>query len=95
MEKSKNKGMSLPKPLTVTDKRASDEAESGHETVCPICLYSYKEIKQKGERLVSTQCGHVFCYKCMDEVMEATNGDTKCPICNKRITRNSYHSLFL
>merc|ERR1712200_113595 len=95
MEKSKNKGMSLPKPLAVTDKRASDEAESGQETVCPICLYSYKEIKQKGVRLVSTQCGHIYCHKCMDEVMDATSGDTKCPICNKRITRNSYHTLFL
>ena len=43
-----------------------------------------------GERLVSTQCGHVFCYKCMDDVMEATNGDTECPICKKRITRNIF-----
>merc|ERR1712200_347637 len=81
VEKYENKDMMLAAPLSVTNKKTKEE------NVCPICLYSYGQIKEEGLRLVSTQCGHIFCHKCMDELMEATNGETECPICNKRITR--------
>jgi len=94
MKKSKKTDDTTPETQPHDDKTAQDETESNDDTGCPICLYSFKQIKQKGMRLVSTQCGHIYCHKCMDEVMDATNGDTECPICKKRITRNSYHTIY-
>lgn len=58
--------------------------------LCPLCLETYREIKKKGQTLVSTTCGHVFCKKCANQCL-----NSNCPTCRKKLTVRSIHPLYL
>lgn len=59
---------------------------------CPVCLDTFSAIRQRGSRLVSTVCGHVFCGRCLPACVR-TSG--QCPTCRKRIGYQDFHPLYL
>jgi len=59
---------------------------------CPVCLDSFSSIHRRGNRLVSTLCGHVFCGRCLPACVR-TSGH--CPTCRTRIGYEDFHPLFL
>jgi len=59
---------------------------------CPVCLESFRAVHSRGNRLVSTLCGHVFCGRCLPACVR-TSGH--CPTCRKRIGYDDFHPLFL
>ena len=48
---------------------------------CPVCLKSYKDVLDEGHHLVVTDCCHVFCCDCLDNILKST--DQRCPICRE------------
>lgn len=55
---------------------------------CPICLESVVD-----RNPVSTNCGHVFCRKCLEAALKQLK---KCPMCKKGLTgKNAFHNIFL
>lgn len=54
-------------------KQGTQEQEE--EPLCSICLCEY----EKGDRLVSLPCGHVFHEEC---ITSWTDHNTRCPLCN-------------
>lgn len=54
---------------------------------CAICLESLKERNKP----VSTSCGHLFCYRCLTTAIERSH---KCPLCNARQGKNTFHRIF-
>ncbi|CAH3122706.1 E3 ubiquitin-protein ligase RNF4 [Pocillopora verrucosa] len=59
---------------------------------CPICLDDEETIKRRKRRLMSTNCGHVFCDKC---IRSAVQMQSKCPTCRKKLTLRQFHPIFL
>jgi len=59
---------------------------------CPVCLDSLSTIRSKGNNLLSTTCGHVFCSSCLPECVRL---HSKCPTCRQKMTNRDYHELFL
>jgi len=59
---------------------------------CPVCFESFRAVHRRGNRLVSTLCGHVFCGRCLPACVR-TSGH--CPTCRKRIGYDDFHHLFL
>ena len=61
---------------------AKNESNSDSKWICKICLGSLK-------KPVVTQCGHLFCWKCMYRWMET---EKSCPVCKGGIpTANPPH----
>lgn len=61
--------------------------DTGTLASCPICLES--TLKRDP---VSTNCGHVFCQRCIAAALEVSK---KCPMCKKALgAKNSYHKLY-
>lgn len=61
------------------DRNQNEKKERNEDKwTCPICF-------DKLQSPVVTQCGHVFCYDCIDHWLLRSN---KCPMCNKPINRN-------
>jgi len=59
---------------------------------CPVCMEPFLAIRQRGSRLVSTTCGHVFCGKCLPACVR-TSG--RCPTCRNIIGYEDFHPLYL
>jgi len=59
---------------------------------CPVCMESYTAIMRKGDHLVSTTCGHIFCSHCLPECVRLHG---RCPNCRLRLSSRDYHQLFL
>lgn len=59
---------------------------------CPICLDDDPTIKTSGRRLMSTNCGHIFCEEC---IRASITSQHKCPTCRKRLTLRQIHPIFL
>jgi hypothetical protein len=57
---------------------------------CSICL----ELSSTKTKICSTNCGHLFCEGCLDDVF-AMAGPKKCPNCRKGITKKGCHRVFL
>jgi SNF2 family DNA or RNA helicase len=68
----------------VLDKLKSIETNNVLDK-CAICL-SYIE----KDNLGITNCGHIYCYSCLQEMFVATN---KCPYCKNVLTPGSYFKL--
>lgn len=52
---------------------------------CPICIESYVNVKQRGFKIVTTRCGHIFCDHCLKKAISG-NG-RKCPKCRKNVPK--------
>jgi hypothetical protein len=62
-------------------RQAGDEAED--DCCCPICLMTYREMREQKRALVKTKsCGHVFCGLCLKEWLVDR---VDCPLCRMDI----------
>jgi hypothetical protein len=52
---------------------------------CQICM-------DKIQEPAATDCGHVFCYLCIQYALTAS---PKCPLCRKSLTRKKIHKLYI
>lgn len=77
---------STPMPSTTRSKSSTNEKDTLIAR-CPICLQSALR-----KRPVSTICGHVFCYDCINRCMEIMK---KCPVCKQNISQKNIHNIFL
>ena len=90
--------ITLMSPTNKSPPRAQSVASSHIKTKskpsCSICLETFKDLKKAGEDIVSTTCGHVFCYTCLSSSL-STN-DKKCPVCRNMLpTKNHWHKIFI
>lgn len=61
------------------------ESSQENSPKCPICLEPYKNVRERGLKLVVTRCGHVFCDFCLKKSIDG-NG-RKCPKCRKNVPK--------
>lgn len=54
---------------------------------CPICLEQIK-----GENMVATKCGHLFCSQCISSSIDV---NPICPLCKKNVTKGTLRKIFL
>ena len=59
---------------------------------CPVCMDRASVFESTGRKLVTTNCGHIFCDECIRQAISSLH---KCPVCNKKLTLRSYHRLFI
>jgi len=86
---------SIPTPIIPPPPRSQGIATPSSPVSspkCPVCLESFSSIHRRGNRLVSTLCGHVFCGRCLPACVR-TSGH--CPTCRKRIGYDDFHPLYL
>ena len=62
------------------------ESQSKYE--CRICLEPAKEP-------VITQCGHLYCWGCMDKWLSQNHSVLQCPMCKAGISREKLIPIFL
>lgn len=60
---------------------------------CPICIETCVNIKKRGEKIIVTKCGHIFCDSCIKRSF-ASSGNRKCPKCRKNVPRGNFIELF-
>uniref|UniRef100_A0ACD5YBR2 Uncharacterized protein n=1 Tax=Avena sativa TaxID=4498 RepID=A0ACD5YBR2_AVESA len=72
----------------------SQEAGEGSSLQVPpkepifICLVCWDNMDEPA----TTICGHIFCTKCIKQVIQAQN---KCPTCRKRLKMSNFHRIYL
>ena len=54
---------------------------SGTDEECPVCLDSLV-------CPVITHCVHVFCRRCIEDVIKLVDGQSRCPLCRATIAMN-------
>ncbi|XP_027548649.1 E3 ubiquitin-protein ligase RNF4-like [Neopelma chrysocephalum] len=59
---------------------------------CPICMDFYSKILRSERLVLSTQCGHLFCSRCLPVAIEISRA---CPICSRELTHREYHPIYL
>lgn len=59
---------------------------------CRICMDGYSEIESSRRHIYSTECGHVFCNRCLFASLKYTKS---CPVCWKRIGSHQYHRIYI
>ena len=51
------------------------------------------QIKNDGDKIIATLCGHVFCRKCIEQVMKTNK---KCPTCRLYLRGPSaFHNIYI
>ncbi|KAJ8025887.1 E3 ubiquitin-protein ligase RNF4 [Holothuria leucospilota] len=86
--------LNSPLPDEVNERLASCKTASPPKKIikCPICYDDDAAIKASGRRLVSTNCGHIFCENCLKTSISTQH---KCPTCRKKLTMRQMHPIFL
>jgi len=79
-------------PVPLLSQSPPSQGSPSSSLKCPVCLETFSAIRQRGSRLVSTVCGHVFCGRCLPACVR-TSG--QCPACRKRIGYQDFHPLYL
>jgi predicted RNA-binding Zn-ribbon protein involved in translation (DUF1610 family) len=79
---------------TINSELSSEGLENAS---CPICLETLVDLKKKGTRLRSTNCGHVICKPCCDSLirLNARNASFECPNCRKALNSRAKFMTFL
>ncbi|KAL7668231.1 hypothetical protein ACOME3_008942 [Neoechinorhynchus agilis] len=64
--------------------------------LCPICLDHLSAIRIRGETLMSTLCGHVYCKSCIDNYFHDKSDRKRhpCPKCRNGIKKQDVHPLY-
>ena len=74
------------------------------QPTCPICMETFSEIKASQRTLMTTQCGHIFCSRCLEMVKKPYRSNStstgrkfvvQCPTCRKTWHWASYHPIYL
>lgn len=82
------------KPLLAIEKAKKPSPEpaepstSGNGFTCAVCLEELKGHLKP----VSTNCGHLFCLNCLQSAIRISG---KCPLCNKKQNKNSFHRIYI
>lgn len=69
------------------DNNNNNAMSSPLELVCAVCLDD-----MIGREIMSSICGHLFCKACINKCIEVRS---KCPSCNKTITKKQLHPIYL
>jgi len=70
-------------------------AEAASAIKCPICWDELSEIQTKGAHLLAaSDCGHVLCSKCLQNILSKNVKSLNCPTCRKRVTKSKFVKLF-
>lgn len=86
----KSKAESQPKPSTSQQPNFQ----------CKICLENFDELTKRNRKIMSTNCGHIFCNMCLDEYFKKsaeTAGRSKsdiCPVCRAKLTKSKIHPVY-
>lgn len=67
---------------------AEPEPAPGNGFACAVCL----EFLKAQLKPVSTNCGHLFCLNCLQQAIRISG---KCPLCNKKQGKNSFHRIYI
>ena len=69
-----------------------------NKNTCSVCLESFKEVLDDERHLVVTNCCHVFCCTCLDNILKEIGKDddepAKCPMCKCELNPQ-FFDLFL
>ncbi|KAL5286080.1 RNF4 family protein [Megaselia abdita] len=81
------------KPVAMVEpaKKQSPEPETpstGNGFACAVCLEDLKAHLKP----VSTNCGHLFCLNCLQQSIRISG---KCPLCNKKQGKNTFHRIYI
>ncbi|XP_059152510.1 E3 ubiquitin-protein ligase RNF4-like [Physella acuta] len=68
------------------------QSPTGIKIICPICLDDVKQVQRRGQQVMSTTCGHIFCEAC---IKAAINSQHCCPTCRKKLTLRNVHALYI
>lgn len=60
----------------------------GNGFACAVCLENLKARLKP----VSTNCGHLFCLNCLEQSIRVSG---KCPLCNKKQGKNTFHRIYI
>ncbi|XP_020596845.1 E3 ubiquitin-protein ligase BRE1-like [Phalaenopsis equestris] len=74
----------LPEKEIESSSSCSPEPDE-NALICAVCMRKVNDPS-------STTCGHVFCTKCIEDTVARLK---KCPTCRKRLTKSSFHKIFL
>ncbi|RVE54791.1 hypothetical protein evm_000558 [Chilo suppressalis] len=89
-------GTVVTKPKNVKRKKKATKAKATKtkkcqkylKIRCPICFNNISN-----EAVSSTQCGHVFCTRCLQKALQI---NSVCPTCRKSLRKTTgYHALYL
>jgi len=75
----KLKEINESKKIVIKDGIEYLELDFNEDERCGICLGEFNE-KDPDENIVLTQCGHIFCYDCINYITTNSN-NKKCPQC--------------
>ena len=92
-----------PKKLSGVEPSASAAPPIVDQPKCPICMETFSEIKVSQRALMSTQCGQIFCSRCLEMVKKPYRSKTstgqkfvvQCPTCRKTWHWTSCHPIYL
>lgn len=85
--------LSASQPSTSSSYSPSPSKSAGKAAItCPVCMDRASVFESMGRKLVTTNCGHIFCNECIRNAISSLH---KCPVCNKKLTLRSYHRLFI
>jgi RING-finger-containing E3 ubiquitin ligase len=74
-------------------KKKSCKKKLSESFFCPVCLEGLKfHNPAPEEQVMSTQCGHMFCYSC---IVATLNERKECPLCRKKQTVRNIHPLYV
>jgi len=86
------------KSVTDQDKISMDELNEIDTGVCPICYEKLRFLKYDEEEeeikptsnVVTTPCGHSFCFKCLSKHLDRKN---TCPMCREELCNRQKYRL--
>uniref|UniRef100_A0A0E0CEA8 RING-type domain-containing protein n=1 Tax=Oryza meridionalis TaxID=40149 RepID=A0A0E0CEA8_9ORYZ len=81
----REEGTSKPKNVAQTSTTHAKVAPKEPTFMCPVCL-------NKLDKPSTTNCGHIFCEKCIQACLKAQK---KCPTCRKSLGIKSFHRVYL
>ncbi|EFB13744.1 hypothetical protein PANDA_000994, partial [Ailuropoda melanoleuca] len=59
---------------------------------CRICMDGYSEIELSRRHIYSTECGHIFCSRCLCPSLKYNKN---CPVCLKKLNCHQYHHIYI
>lgn len=98
-ETSEKKGLMRDRDVNVTNSAHHSALEK--ETLsctlpgyiqCRICMDGYLEIEMSRQHIYSTECGHIFCSRCLCDFLQYTKN---CPVCLQKIDCHQYHRIYI
>uniref|UniRef100_A0A0E0LX43 RING-type domain-containing protein n=1 Tax=Oryza punctata TaxID=4537 RepID=A0A0E0LX43_ORYPU len=81
----REEGTSQPKNVAQTRTARAKVAPKEPTFTCPVCL-------NKLDKPSTTNCGHIFCEKCIGACLKAQK---KCPTCRKSLGIKGFHRVYL